>query len=112
MPRLGNRRYIHPAQKELLVTMSTHMKTSEIEAVTGISQRTVQRVLRIWSNTGQVVCKPNDAGRPRKLDDIDVLVRNEALFMVFLLKYTSNSIWKISLNEHRTFIYLNSRKLF
>ncbi|KAH7907310.1 hypothetical protein BJ138DRAFT_1160468 [Hygrophoropsis aurantiaca] len=50
----ANRRYIHPAHKELLVTMSATMSSKQIARPTKISQRTVQRVLQLWKESGVV----------------------------------------------------------
>jgi len=68
----GNRRYIHPAQKELIVSMSAHMSSAEIARVTHISQRTVTRVVALWRQTGKVERKPEVSGRPCELDSDDV----------------------------------------
>ena len=70
----GNRRHIPEAVKEQWVKMSTHMSSREIAKVTGASQRTINRVLRLSCLTGSVVKKPLEDGRPRSLMVHDVLV--------------------------------------
>lgn len=70
----GNRRYIHPAQKELIVSMAGHMNAAEIARVTHISQRTVRRVVALWRETGKVERKPEIAGRPGELNSDDIAV--------------------------------------
>ncbi|TFK68633.1 hypothetical protein BDN72DRAFT_741151, partial [Pluteus cervinus] len=68
----GNRRFIHPAAKEQLVVMSAHMSASQIAAVTHISKRTVNRVIRLAKTTGAVIRKPLQCGRPRVLSSLDI----------------------------------------
>lgn len=70
----SNRRYIHPAQKELIITMAHSMTLEDIADVTKISARTVRRVVRLWKQTGSVERKPVNPGRPRELDMADVVV--------------------------------------
>ena len=52
--------------------MSTYMNSREIAKVTGASQRSVNRVLRLSRLTGSVVKKPLESGRPRSLTVHDV----------------------------------------
>ncbi|KAH9066998.1 hypothetical protein EDB83DRAFT_2223245 [Lactarius deliciosus] len=66
------RRHIHKAVKEQLVVMSGHLKSSAIARVTQISQRTVNRVLKLKQETGSVVRIPPTMGRPRLLNGLDV----------------------------------------
>jgi transposase len=68
------RRHIPKAVKETLVTMSGHMLASEIETVTGITKRTVNRVLKLHQETGHVVRVPLERGRPRKLNALHIAV--------------------------------------
>jgi transposase len=77
----SNRRYIHPAQKELMITMSqsTRMTPKDIARVTNYSERTVQRVIRLWKETGLVERRPTNPGRPRELDTADVMVSYSAI---------------------------------
>ena len=70
----GNRRHIPEAQKELLVTMSHRIKSSEIARVTQTGHRTMNRILRLHRDTGSVVKKLDVIGRPRLLNAIDVSV--------------------------------------
>ena len=77
-PSLVNmtRRYIHKAVKEQLVVMSGHLKSSNISKATGISHRTVNRVIKLQQETGSVVHKPLviGPGRPRLLNGLDIAV--------------------------------------
>ena len=70
------RRHIHKAVKEQLVVMSGHLQSSNISQVTGISHRTVNRVIKLQRETGSVVHKPLviGPGRPRLLNGLDVAV--------------------------------------
>ena len=70
----GNRRFIHPEQKRLICIMSAHLKNSDIAEVTEISERTIQRTLATWQQTGQVTRKPLQDGRPRILTSLEVSV--------------------------------------
>lgn len=70
----GNRRHIPEAVKEQWVRMSTHMSSREIAKVTGASQRTINRVLRLSRLTGSVVKTPLESGCPRSLTVYDVHV--------------------------------------
>ena len=51
---MSNRRHIHKAVKEQLVFMAARMKSRTIAHVTGVSQRTVNRVIRLKRLTGLV----------------------------------------------------------
>ncbi|KAJ8582873.1 hypothetical protein M405DRAFT_692426, partial [Rhizopogon salebrosus TDB-379] len=68
----GNRRHIPEPMKQQWVTMSAHMKSSDIARVTHSSHRTVNRALRLSRLTGSVVQRPLQAGRPRLLTALDV----------------------------------------
>ena len=69
------RRHIHEAVKEQLVVMAGHLKSSDISRVTGISHRTVNRVIKLKRDTGSVVaCNPLVTGRPRLLNGLDIAV--------------------------------------
>ena len=70
----GNRHHIPEVVKEQWVKMSTYMNSREIAKVTGASQRSVNRVLRLSHLTGSVVKKPLKSGRPRSLTVHDVHV--------------------------------------
>ena len=54
--------------------MTTHTSSREIAKVTGASQRTISRILRLSRLTGSVVKKPLESGRPRSLTVHDALV--------------------------------------
>ncbi|KAK7041106.1 hypothetical protein R3P38DRAFT_346857 [Favolaschia claudopus] len=68
----GNRRHIPKEQKDLIVVMAHHKSATEIADETGISLRTVQRVLRKWRQTGSTVRIPIELGRPRILTALEV----------------------------------------
>ena len=70
------RRHIHKAIKEQLVVMSEHLESSNIARVTGISHRTVNRVIKLKRETGSVVRNPLviGPGRPRLLNGLDIAV--------------------------------------
>ena len=52
---VGNRRHIPEAAKQQWVTMSAHMKSSDIACVTHSNHRTINRALRLSRLTGSVV---------------------------------------------------------
>ncbi|KIJ12496.1 hypothetical protein PAXINDRAFT_40221, partial [Paxillus involutus ATCC 200175] len=68
----GNRRHIPQAAKEQIVTMSAHMRPSQIAQATGISTRTIRRTKELWWKTGAVQRNPIQQGRPRKLNSLDL----------------------------------------
>ncbi|KAJ7870636.1 hypothetical protein B0H14DRAFT_2345581 [Mycena olivaceomarginata] len=71
----GNRRHIPVDQKKLVVIMASNKKPKEIKEIadaTGISVRTVQRILEKWRTTGNCVKIPLELGRPRILTALDV----------------------------------------
>ncbi|EPQ59948.1 Homeodomain-like protein [Gloeophyllum trabeum ATCC 11539] len=68
---MGNRRYIPPEQKQLVITMSMSMKPREIAEVTKMGRSTVSRILALWRDTGEVERKPPDLGRPRALTSVE-----------------------------------------
>ncbi|KZP27723.1 hypothetical protein FIBSPDRAFT_730513 [Athelia psychrophila] len=68
----GNRRYINPAQKDLIVSMAAHMSSAEIAKVTHISWRTVYQVVTLWQQTGKVERKKVVSGPSCELDSGDV----------------------------------------
>jgi hypothetical protein len=67
------------------VTMSAHMKSSDIAHVTHSSHRTVNRALRLSRLTGSVVQRPLQAGRPRLLTALDAAVSHAMVCHVALL---------------------------
>ncbi|KAF8225460.1 hypothetical protein L208DRAFT_1408430 [Tricholoma matsutake] len=71
---IGNCRYIHPAVNEQLFFMSCSLRSSKISRVTGVSERTVNRVLSLSRRTGSVARKPFPEGRPRVLNALDIAV--------------------------------------
>jgi transposase len=67
--------YIHEAQKQLVLTMSLRgMKVKDIMEATGMSRMTIFRIKSNWENTGRVVRKSLDNGRPRALSTLEVSV--------------------------------------
>jgi hypothetical protein len=64
-----SRRHIPTPVKELVVRMSYTMTPVEVAASTGINVRTVQRVRKLFEETGQVVRVPPHSGRPRDLGE-------------------------------------------
>jgi hypothetical protein len=71
---MGNCRHIPANIKELVVQMAEEpdMNSKTIRRLTGVSERTQFRVRALLRVTGEVVCTPVVAGRPRKLDTLDV----------------------------------------
>ena len=67
MARAGHRRHIPEPVKEMLVTMSRQMSSKDIAKATNTGRSTVNRILRLYKETGSVVKKPEVMGRPRKL---------------------------------------------
>jgi transposase len=76
---VGNRRHIPEAAKQQWVTMSAHMKSSDIAHVTHSNHRTINCALRLSRLTGSVIQKPLQAGRPRQLTAHDVAVSHNLL---------------------------------
>ena len=72
---MPNYYYIPPEQKQLICRLSLSLKTSEIAFHTGISIRTIQRVIRLWQTTGSVMGKPLHTGRQRALAYYHISVR-------------------------------------
>ena len=88
-------RYIHPEQKRLLAVMSAKMTSQDIADKTNISKRTVQRTLKTWQDTGDVVQRFLPRGRPRALNPIELCVRLSLLLYEIVLLITASSIWKV-----------------
>ena len=78
----GGRRHIPHSVKEQLVIMSGYMRPSQIARVTHINIWTVQRVLALALQTGSVVRRPLQAGRPRELNALDVNVSSTISLLV------------------------------
>ncbi|KAI0691759.1 hypothetical protein BC835DRAFT_1278930 [Cytidiella melzeri] len=70
----GNRRHIPPEHKELVITMAATLSVRSIAHATGISERTVRRILQTWRETGEVCQRPYVDGRPRLLSMFNFLV--------------------------------------
>ncbi|KAF9230601.1 hypothetical protein BU15DRAFT_26593, partial [Melanogaster broomeanus] len=68
----GNHRHIARAAKEQIVTMSAHMRPSQIARATGISTRIIRRTMELWWKTAAVQRDPTQQGRPRKLTSLDI----------------------------------------
>jgi hypothetical protein len=101
----GNRRHIPVDQKKLVVIMASNKKPKEIKEIadaTGISVRTVQRILEKWRTTGNCVKIPLELGRPRILTALDVDVSLFPPSGFADLPYAS--FWKASYYEHPIYI--------
>lgn len=70
----GNRRHIPCAAKEQIVMISAHMPPRKISHVTGVSTRTIQRILSLSQKTGVVERIPLQRGRTRELSALDLSV--------------------------------------
>ncbi|KZP28209.1 hypothetical protein FIBSPDRAFT_690215, partial [Athelia psychrophila] len=68
----GNYTYVSLEIKRLMVSLSGHYKTREIADICKVSPCTVQRVLQLWRQSGEVVRVPVVQGRPHKLDALDL----------------------------------------
>lgn len=82
---MGNYRFIHPEQKKLIVIMSATLSPSQISKHTGISKRTIYRVLEKWRQFGVVTLGTGAVGRPRELTHYDIDVRNHYFAFCFTL---------------------------
>jgi hypothetical protein len=78
---MSNFRYISEDQKKLIVIMSACMRNKDIAAVTGISERAIRRVIKLWKETGKVIQRPLETGRPRSLTSLEITV--SLLFSIF-----------------------------
>ncbi|KAJ7342372.1 hypothetical protein DFH08DRAFT_704026 [Mycena albidolilacea] len=72
MPPSQNKyRYIHPAEKRLVITMSTKgMPNKAIAAATNIGESTIKRIKRLWYTAGHVVVRPATNGQPPILSSL------------------------------------------
>ena len=70
----GNHRHIPCAAKEQIVTISAHILPRKISRITGVSTRTIRRVLSLSQKTGAVERIPLQRGRPRELNALDLAV--------------------------------------
>ena len=67
-------RYIHPAKKELIITMLHNgISPKLIAAQTGISPQCIRSIRRNYNNTGKVT-KGRRTGCPRALTSLEVSV--------------------------------------
>ncbi|KAI0246314.1 hypothetical protein BJV78DRAFT_1300466 [Lactifluus subvellereus] len=62
---MSNYCYIPPEQKDMICCLSLTLKTHEIAYHTGISIRTIQRVIGQWQKVGHAFRKPLWTGRPQ-----------------------------------------------
>lgn len=70
------RRHISKEVKEIAIDLwQKVMDDEEIDATLGIRPRTMRRLRKLYTETGQVVQVPVVAGRPRLLSAMDVGVR-------------------------------------
>jgi hypothetical protein len=70
----GGHRHIPCSVKEQFIVMSGYMCPSNIARVSHVNVRTVQCVIALALQTGSVVRKPLQAGRPRELNALDANV--------------------------------------
>ncbi|KAJ3478506.1 hypothetical protein NLI96_g9707 [Meripilus lineatus] len=64
--------YISAERKQIATSISALSGTSEAATLTGISRRTVQRVVKLYRETGEVERKPVRSGPPPLLDLHDI----------------------------------------
>jgi hypothetical protein len=88
-------RYIPPAQKRHVITMSAKgMTNKEIAAAINIGESTVRRIKRLWHTTGYVVAQPATNGRPPALTSLDLEASTGcgigALYSFFLVSRSSD----------------------
>jgi transposase len=70
------RRHIPNETKELALSMSLQgISDLEIRELTGISERSVKRLRRIYRNSGSAAQKSVASGRPRTLSSVEVEAR-------------------------------------
>lgn len=77
---MSNFRVIPLAQKELICRLSLTLEPHRIAYHTGISARTVRRILRLWRLTGKAYKMALQMGRPRALTGFDISVGAAFLF--------------------------------
>ncbi len=108
---MANYQFIPSEQKQLLVVMLCKgLSPKEISGATGVSVRTIQRVRRLWLDTGKVVKPALEMGRPRVLSSLEVNVRGSSLPMFCNLQFCSTS--KALLNRSQIYIAKSCGKLF
>ncbi|CAE6447700.1 unnamed protein product [Rhizoctonia solani] len=69
---MARRRYIDNSTKRLLVRLRYKLRTDQVTSLLGVSARTVQRVVKLFNLTGDVVRIPVMGGRPRDLTSLQV----------------------------------------
>jgi transposase len=69
---------------------------NDIELDTGVNKRTVQRILKLFQTTGEVIVKKAETKRAGKLnaDNMDVVIT----YAQFSYIYFIPSLWTLSLN--------------
>ena len=70
----GNYRHIPITIKQQIVALSPDHSTSAIASALHVAPRTVRRVVRLATLTGDVVTKRHTTGRPRILSSLDLAV--------------------------------------
>jgi hypothetical protein len=70
----ANRRHISVDVKQEFLKLSTQLTPLQIEKLLGYKKRTINRVPKLYRDTGCVVRKPLHEGRPRILNAIDIAV--------------------------------------
>jgi hypothetical protein len=106
---VGGHQHIPCSVKEHLVVMSGYMRPSQIARVTHINIRTVQRVLALALQTGSVVRKPLQAGRPRELNTLDANVDSITHLPIVQFLTSSLSTLKLVYSAPRTSTLMNCR---
>jgi len=78
----GNYCFISAEEKRLVLTMSLRgMMVKEIVSATGICKRTVCRIRSTWRDTGDVVRRSLENGRPWSLSSLEVSVCHQILLL-------------------------------
>jgi len=73
----NNYRYIPPEQKQLVLRMycfGDKQSRRELPERTGMSGRTVRRILSNWRKSGNVVASSQSVGRPRSISTVELAV--------------------------------------
>ncbi|KAG8735276.1 hypothetical protein FRC11_003354, partial [Ceratobasidium sp. 423] len=65
-------RYIDKTTKLPLLRLRKKRETTAVENLSGVSRRTIQRIVQSYNTTGSVVRSNRFAGRPRKLTRLEV----------------------------------------
>ncbi|QRW12042.1 DDE superfamily endonuclease [Ceratobasidium sp. AG-Ba] len=63
--------YIEKPVKGLMPQMQAQIRSAEVASLIGVSQRTVQRTVRLYHRTGSVIWTPIKVGQPRRLSNLE-----------------------------------------